>query len=295
METVLRTFRLDLAYDGTAFVGSQCQPESRTVQGTLERAVSEVSGQTVRVSLAGRTDRGVHALGQVGSLDLVWAHSAPVLARALQAVTPADLVVRGAREVSSGFHARFDAVQREYRYRIWNAPMPPVLIRNWVWWVRRSLDEERMSRAAGALLGTLDYASFAGDGVGVPGVLVDTVRTVSTATWRRMPQAIERDAAARMLEFRIAADGFLPHMVRNLVGTLTQIGFGRLDPSSMADLLAARDRRLAPEPAPSAGLALWRVRYRNDEPGIAVDTDVDGCLGVEGYEDLFAKGTRDPA
>ena len=290
MATTPRTFRVDLAYDGTAYMGSQRQPGVRTIQGELERALAEVSGQAVAVALAGRTDRGVHALGQVASFQVVWSRGDAVLGRALQAVTPDDLVIRSVREVPGGFHARFDAVGREYRYRIWNGPIPPALIRHCVWSVRRPLDIERMARATGAVLGTRDYASFAGDGAGVPGALVDTVRTVCEATWRRLPNAIERDGAVRILEFRIAADGFLPHMVRNLVGALVQVGRGQRDTRWLAEVVAARDRRLAPEAAPAVGLTLWRVRYRDDEPGIAVDTDVDDFLGVEGYEDIFAEG-----
>ncbi|HET9016194.1 MAG TPA: tRNA pseudouridine(38-40) synthase TruA [Thermomicrobiaceae bacterium] len=281
-----RWFRIDLGYDGAAFLGSQRQPGARTVQETVERAVAEVSGQHVTVTLAGRTDRGVHATGQVGSFSIRWARSADALARALQAMTPDDLVVRDVREVPGGFHARFDARMREYRYRIWNGPVPPVLLRDRVWWVRRPLVVERMARAALMLVGTHDFASFAGNGVGVPGAGVDTARTVSRVEWQELTEAIEPADGERLLEFQIVADGFLPHMVRNLVGALARVGWGLAEPESLSTLLAARDRRLAPEPAPPAGLTLWKVWY----PDIVVDADIDRYVGVEGNEDVFAEG-----
>lgn len=264
----MRTFRIDLGYDGTDFFGSQRQPGVRTVQGELEAAVARLAGEPTRVTLAGRTDRGVHAVGQVASLTLRWARSAAELARALMALTPDDVVVYGAQEVAPTFHARFDARWREYRYFVWEGS-PAVLLRRSVWQVRRGLDLAAMEMATGAFVGQQDFAAVAGDGTGVPGGGVNTVRTVSLARWRVVEAPFERTArGGRLLEFAIRADGFLPHMVRNIVGALVAIGRGEQPVSWAAELLASRDRRRGGAPAPPQGLVLWRVAYADDPNGV---------------------------
>jgi tRNA pseudouridine38-40 synthase len=261
-------FRIDFGYDGTEFAGSQRQPGRRTVQGVLEEALGRLTSQPVSLVLAGRTDRGVHAVGQVASGELAWRHTLEELARALNAVLPEDVVVYRVLPAPSGFHARRSARYREYRYRIWTGPAPPLLLRRYVWRVCASLDLAAMEAAAMALLGTRDFRSFAGKGLGVPGAGKRSVRTITMARWRLLENVIDRaDPDARLLEFQIGANAFLPHMVRNIVGAMVTVGTGQRPPEWLGELLAAGDRRLAPPPAPPQGLVLWRVTY----PGEVVD------------------------
>lgn len=287
-----RTFRIDFGYEGTAFVGSQRQPGERTVQGELERAVSQVcGGEPARLALAGRTDRGVHAVGQVASGQIPWRRSPAELERALRACTPDDISVYRVQVADSTFHARFSARSREYRYRIWNGPVPPTLLRRFVWAVRAPLDVAAMNDAARSLCGRRDFASLAGSGKGVPGAGVDTVRTVTSAGWQVVPSVLERnDQGSRLLEFQIRADGFLAQMVRNVVGSLVTIGRGEQPVAWLERLLSARDRRLGPAPAPPQGLALWRVHYAEDDgEGVTSDADAATAMRVEGDEDILAE------
>jgi tRNA pseudouridine38-40 synthase len=255
---LLRSFRIDIGYDGTDFAGSQRQPGRRTVQAVLEQALGKISGQTITIALAGRTDRGVHALGQVVSGRFNWTRSADELARALQAVTPEDIVIYGAREVDETFHARFRARGREYRYRIATGRTEPLLLRHSVWYVRAPLDLDRMATATACLTGRQDFAAVAGKGLGVPGSAAGTIRRVYLANWRDLPNPVDR--VDRLLEFQIGADAFLPHMVRNIVGDLVAIGKGQFPPEWMETLLREGDRRKGTAPAPPHGLVLWRVR-----------------------------------
>ncbi|MCM8750550.1 tRNA pseudouridine(38-40) synthase TruA [Thermomicrobiaceae bacterium CFH 74404] len=259
-------FRIDFGYDGTEFAGSQRQPGRRTVQGVLEEALGRLTGGPVTLVLAGRTDRGVHAVGQVASGELAWKRGPEELARALNAVLPDDVVVYRVQPVPPGFNARRSARYREYRYRIWSGHAPPLLLRRYAWRVCASLDVEAMQAAAAVLVGTRDLRSFAGKGLGIPGSGKRSVRTITVARWRPLEQSIDRvDRGARLLEFQIGADAFLPHMVRNIVGAMVAVGTGERTPDWLGELLEARDRRLAPPPAPPQGLVLWRVAYSGEE------------------------------
>ncbi len=264
----VRLFRLEIGYDGTNFAGSQRQPGRRTVQGVLEEALHGLTGRTVALVLAGRTDRGVHAVGQVASGELAWQRAPDDLARALNAVLPDDVVVYRVRLAPVGFHARRSARYREYRYRIWAGQAPPLLLRRYVWHLCQALDIEAMVAAAQVLLGTHDFRSFAGKGLGLPGTGRRTVRTISHARWQVLEVAVDRvEPGTRLLEFQIGADAFLPHMVRNIVGAMVAVGTGQRSPGWIGELLAAGDRRLAPSPAPPHGLVLWRVAYPGEELG----------------------------
>lgn len=257
-----RQFRIDLGYDGTEFFGSQRQPGVRTVQGALEEALSRLSNRPARVTMAGRTDRGVHAVGQVAGVRLNWRGSTEALARALHATTPDDVVIYDAREVHERFHARFDARSREYRYRIWRGPRPPVLLRRAVWPVANALDVGAIRQGAETLRGQHDFASFAGAGLGTPESGVNTTRTIFDIAVAEWPERFEPgDDDGGIIELRIVANGFLPHMVRNIVGTLVEVGRGTSPPARVSELLGARDRRKAGPPAPARGLVLWNVDY----------------------------------
>jgi tRNA pseudouridine38-40 synthase len=267
----LPSFRLTLSYDGTAFAGSQIQPGQRTVQGELVSALQRLGGARASTTFAGRTDRGVHAFGQVVAVDFPeWRASASDLERALAARLPGDMAAREVTECDSAFNPRFDAVWREYRYWIVSGVVSPFLGR-YAWLMRDGSDAARMNEAAGLLLGTHDFASFAGGGEGVPWSERSTRKRGTTRTLLRcvvreveITPGLGRDAGATGLEFCIAADGFLPRMVRNITGALIEVGQGRREPAWIGEILAARDRRQGSEVAPAHGLTLWRVGYPGD-------------------------------
>jgi tRNA pseudouridine38-40 synthase len=254
-------YRAVVAYDGTAYRGWQAQPSGATVQQAIETALSTVLREPVRIVAAGRTDAGVHARGQVIAFDARAALSAAPaagepggpssLARALRsvnAVLPEDIVLRTLDIAAPGFDPRHDAVHRGYRYRIWNAEVRSPFERTRAWHVREPLDDVAMREAAARLVGRHDFASFQGaDDVPRP-----SVREVSRS---------ELGRADEVVEYVIEANSFARHMVRNVVGLLVEIGRGRLSSGAAGELLEARDRRLAPAPAPPHGLCLEWVRY----------------------------------
>jgi tRNA pseudouridine38-40 synthase len=238
-------------YDGTGFFGFQLQARRRTVQGEVERAIRAVSGTETRVIGAGRTDRGVHALGQVVTFEVAWAHDLSDLHRALNAVLAADVAIVALGRAPEGFHPRFSAVRRAYRYRILNRRWPAPLERHTAWHVARELDLAPMVEASGCLVGTHDFATF-----GRPPQGENTVRTVFRAEWQEQRP---------FLTFDIEADAFLYHMVRSLVGTLVQVGWGQVSPAEFESLLHARDRSLIKRLAPGYGLCLMQVDYATGE------------------------------
>lgn len=262
MSAGLRHIRIDLGYDGTDFYGSQRQSKRRTVQQEIEAALARLTSRNVRLAFAGRTDRGVHAVGQVASGSLAWRRDDEALRFALDSCTPSDITITGVQTVDETFHARYSARSRVYRYRIWNGPVPPVLSRRFVWHERAELNLAAMSAAAEILIGEHDFASFAGDGHGVPGSGIDCTRTVLSAYWRSSLDQLE--PGGTIVEFEIRANGFLPHMVRNIVGNICEVGCGRATPEWFAGVIARRDRRQAEAPAPPQGLVLWSVEYPND-------------------------------
>lgn len=234
-------------YDGTGFYGFQIQPERRTVQGEIERALEQVTGSAVRVVGAGRTDRGVHARGQVVGFEVGWQHRLSDLHRALNAVLSADVALVGLGRALEGFHPRFSALGRTYRYTLFREKWRSPLARHTAWHVAQKLDIEAMVQAGSLLVGSLDFASF-----GKPPQGENTVRTVRRAEWQEK---------GRYLIFEIEANAFLYRMVRSLVGTLVQVGLGRLSLDEFHQVLQARDRSQGKYLAPAHGLCLMRVDY----------------------------------
>lgn len=279
-----RRYRIDFGYDGSEFFGSQRQAGKRTVQSVLEDALSRLANDNVTVALAGRTDRGVHAVGQVASTQLSWSRSDETLRYGLQSLTPSDVVVTAIQEVEERFHARFDAREREYRYRIWQGLTPPIMLARYVWHVRTELDLNAMTQASGNLPGRRDFSAVAGAGVGVPGSETNCERHVFQADWREVPQEIEPGSGSgTLLEFRIKANAFLPHMVRNIVGDLVAIGRRERTPVWIDEILQGRDRRAGAPTAPPQGLVLWKVSYSEDDEssrGVAVSDGARGDIGV---------------
>jgi tRNA pseudouridine38-40 synthase len=265
------SYRLTLSYDGTAFAGSQIQPGQRTVQGDLEAALQRLGGVSATTTFAGRTDRGVHAFGQVVAVNFPeWRATAGDLERALAARLPGDIAARQVVDSGHAFNPRFDAVWREYRYWIVPGVASPFLGR-YAWLLRDGGDAVRMNEAARLLLGTHDFASFAGGGEGVPWSERSARRRGTTRTLLRCAVRIleltpgpGRDVGAAALEFRIVADGFLPRMVRNITGALVEVGQGRQESAWIGEILAAKDRRQGSVVAPAHGLTLWRVGFPGD-------------------------------
>lgn len=259
-----RHVRIDFGYDGRAFYGSQRQASVRTVQQELETVLRQVtSDEHAQLAFAGRTDRGVHAVGQVASGSVLWPGELERLRYALDRLSADDIVVNGVGDVDETFHARFSARRREYRYRIVVSNHAPVLLRGLVWWMRSPLDMDRLQDASSRLVGDRDFRTFSGAGTGSGDAEVKTRRRLDSATWLLEPVIWNRDG--RMYEFRVRANAFLPHMVRNLVGAQVEVGTGRKSAKWLDDLLKAKDRRLAPKPAPPDGLTLWAVEYDKDE------------------------------
>ena len=259
-----RNIRLLVSYDGTDFHGWQHQPALPTVQDCLERSIAQVTGSEVRLTASGRTDAGVHALGQVAHFATSCAIPCANLLRALNNLLPPTVRVRRAEEAPPGFHPRFSARSKTYRYRILQAEICSPFLWRFVWHYPQPLDRERMALAAEQLRGRRDFTSFAARGEAEEvagnerapraGGARSLVRTVFTSRllWR------ER---SRMLAYEISGSGFLHHMVRNIVGTLVEVGRGRLQPAEVGRILEARDRDLAGPTAPAQGLCLVRVEY----------------------------------
>ena len=258
LHVVMRTLKFTISYDGTRFVGWQRQAEGVSIQGLLEEALARFEGAPVAVHGAGRTDAGVHALGQVASVRLSSVHPTEAVARGLNAWLPQDVRVIGVQEAPADFHARFSARSKTYRYLLHNAPTSSPFDRAFVWHVPGTLDLNDMRTGAASLVGTHDFSAFRSAGSGA----AETVRTIT-----RSELAAENvsgwDDTSRgtLLAYEVSGDGFLRHMVRAIVGTLVEIGRGRRAKASMTALLAGGTRAQAGATAPPHGLFLVRVVY----------------------------------
>ena len=256
-------FRLTLMYDGTGLVGWQRQRSGTSVQALLEDVLATLDGQKVTAHGAGRTDAGVHALGQVASFTLTRAIDPPTLVRAVNFHLPPAVRAIAATEVDDAFHARFSARSKIYRYLIWSGGVVPPILHRYVWSVPVTLDVAAMDRAARLLEGTHDFAAFQSAGTEVE----TTVRTlVRSAVQRvssdeiRLLARLDPEAGSAVC-YEVEGDGFLRHMVRSIVGTLVEIGQGRADTTFMEDALASKDRARAGRTAPAEGLFLVGVTY----------------------------------
>ncbi len=251
-------FKLIIEYDGTCYCGWQRQPNGRTVQQEIETALRRMTGAPVTLIGSGRTDAGVHALGQVANFVCDTSIGAQAFQKGLNSMLPDDIVIRACERVPPGFHARFDAQSKTYRYTIRNGPLPAAIGRQYEWWIRTPLDVPAMTAAAAHFIGKKDFKAF--EGAGSP----------RAHTIRHVIQAAVNAMADDRIVIEIAAEGFLRHMVRNITGTLVAVGKGMHAADQIPALLAARDRGQIPATAPAQGLCLMRVVYpqqqRPDDP-----------------------------
>ena len=249
-----RNFKLTLAYDGTDYCGWQIQPQRITIQGQLSEAIERVTGERVLPQGSGRTDAGVHALAQVASFVLESPIPAGNLLVALNDTLPIAVRVIASEEVPGEFHARHSAKAKTYEYRIFRGGVCPPFVARYVHHHPYPLDEAAMCRASEFVVGTHDFTSFAAVDPerGKDDADLDNVRTIHSSEWRR---------EGELFVYRVRGDGFLHHMVRNLVGTLLLVGKGTMPAESIAGILDARNRSQAGPTAPASGLFLMSVEY----------------------------------
>lgn len=247
-------FKLTIQYDGTEFHGWQRQSELRTVQGELTRALNQIDGREVTVHGSGRTDAGVHALGQVASVRIERDITPGKLRAAVNGNIAKDLRVMDAQVADDDFHARFSALEKTYLYRVVNGP---VLSPFWVRYAHheaRQLDLELMNECAALFLGTHDWTAFSA-------AQTDTENRTRTITCLKVSERADEESTTRVIEIRASADGFLRYMVRSIVGSLLAAGRGEVDRQHIERAIAEGDRSSAGATAPPCGLTLWSVRY----------------------------------
>lgn len=238
-----------MEYDGTDFHGWQRQKAERSVQEEIEKVLGTVTTKEITLNGSGRTDAGVHALGQTAGFKCETDLTSQTLMKALNSLLPDDIVILSCEEINDDFHARFSAKSKVYQYRILNQPVPSVFHRRYAWHIAKHLDADAMGTALEYILGEHDFSAF--EGAGSP--RSHSIRNVMHA------EIIRRDNGFIVIE--LEANGFLKFMVRNIVGTLVDVGLGKLPPEGFNDILESRDRKLAGITAPPQGLFLIKVKY----------------------------------
>jgi tRNA pseudouridine38-40 synthase len=245
-----RNIKLIIEYDGTNYHGWQAQARTGkpTIQDTLNRVIKTLTEEDVKILSSGRTDSGVHAFGHVANFKTRSSIPSGAWAPALNHLMPNDIKVLSSEEVDEGFHARYSALGKIYKYRILNRPQPTALHRNYAWHVHRRLNLKNMRLAASVLKGEHDFSAFRSSGC----TAKSPVRTIRSAVVKQ---------TGGFIEIWVEADGFLQYMMRNIAGTLVEVGLGRFKPEDMQRMLAARDRTRAGRTAPPHGLYLVKVLY----------------------------------
>jgi tRNA pseudouridine38-40 synthase len=245
----MRNFKMIVEYDGTAYCGWQRQENGVTIQQVLEEAIQVITGEKAIVIGSGRTDAGVHALNQVAHFKSNSRLPVINIYRGMNSVLPPDIVVKELGEVTDDFHAQHDVKSKVYVYKICNQRLRPVLGRNYFWFIRFPLDLEVMRKAAQFLIGTHDFSCFCATGTHVK----DRVRTIIDMEIKTCDDGL--------IEIKLEAHGFLKYMVRNIIGTLVEVGRGKRKPEEMKVIIESRNRKSAGVTAPACGLFLKEVKY----------------------------------
>jgi len=243
-----RNLKLIIEYEGTRYHGWQLQGELPTIQKIIEEVIFTISREESRVNSSGRTDAGVHAIGQVANFITHCSLPLHNLLRGMNSLLPNDIKIKDISEASADFHARFSAKSKTYLYKIDNGPVPSVFSRDYSWHIHEKLDLDKMAQAAEYLKGEHNFMSFCAAGH-------------ETKTYIRQIIAAEFSQKRHLIIFRIEASGFLKYMVRNLVGTLVYVGKGKITPECFLDIIEANDRTVAGPTAPPRGLFLESVKY----------------------------------
>lgn len=245
----MRRVKLTLAYDGTAYRGFQVQPNGPTIQSVMEEALSRLLQEPVKLRAAGRTDAGVHAREQAVDFADSGSRSLETVLRGGNALLPPDIRILSVSEVPESFNARRDAKEKEYRYFLHLSPVASPFFSRHAWHLEKPPDLDAMRAGLRHVVGEHDFSSFRGQGC----TAKTTVRTIFRAElWEEVPS---------LFSLRIAGNGFLRHMVRNLVGTLVDVGKGKIPPERVGELFTLKNRAEAGPTAPARGLFLWEVRY----------------------------------
>ncbi|MEK6671855.1 MAG: tRNA pseudouridine(38-40) synthase TruA [Nitrospirota bacterium] len=250
---------MQIQYDGTSYNGWQVQSDADTIQGFIESALYSITREKVNVIGAGRTDAGVHAIEQVASLDSGTGLDNIRLKRGINAVLPPDIRIMSIEDAPDGFHARYSAIRKRYTYIIANMPDVPIFFRNYTWEVRYNLDLEEMRAAANIICGRHDFSSFRGSGCGAK----ETIRNIYSLEVERAENMsfLFAGFSGSFIRISVEADGFLRHMVRNIAGTLIEVGRKRIGAGSVREIIETRERTSAGPTAPAKGLFLEKVTY----------------------------------
>ncbi|MBF0559264.1 MAG: tRNA pseudouridine(38-40) synthase TruA [Nitrospirae bacterium] len=255
----MRNIKLVMQYDGTHYHGWQVQPGTATIQSVLQERIATITGEEISSIAAGRTDAGVHALAQVAAFKTTSRLSCDTLKNALNALLPGDIRITAASDADLSFHPRYDAKGKVYFYIVANMQVLSPFLHNYAWRVPQPLDLQSMCSAANFMHGTHDFTSFRASGCGAK----TPIKTIFHSTIERLDslEFMTAGLSGNFLKLRIEGDGFLRHMVRNIAGTIVEIGKGKISPDMIEKLFIAKDRRLAGPTAPARGLFLERVNY----------------------------------
>jgi len=245
----MSNFKITIEYDGSAYHGWQRQASERTIQGEIENALKTMTGNTITVTGSGRTDAGVHALNQTANFRCTTSLTPEVFLKGLNSLLSEDIVISSCKIVPEKFHARYDVKSKVYQYRILNRSLPAAISRQYAWHIHKKLNLSAMQEAIRCIIGSHDFKAFEGSG----SPRVSTVRCITNA------DLVETDNDYLVL--KIEGDGFLKFMVRNIVGTLVDVGFNKITPHDFKQILISKDRNLAGITAPAHGLFLMEVKY----------------------------------
>ena len=245
----MSNFKITIEYDGSAYHGWQRQASERTIQGEIENALKTMTGHTITVTGSGRTDAGVHAFNQTANFRCTTSLTPEVFLKGLNSLLSEDIVICSCKIVPEKFHARYDVKSKVYQYRILNRSLPAAISRQYAWHIRKKLNLSAMQEAIRCIIGSHDFKAFEGSG----SPRVSTVRCITNA------DLVETDNDYLVL--KIEGDGFLKFMVRNIVGTLVDVGFDKITPDDFKQILISKDRNLAGITAPAHGLFLMEVKY----------------------------------